>query len=99
MALCKNNLDKRYEVYFDNCFSGVYLAVDLLECGTSSVATIPPNRVGFPKDDINKDSVAGCSRGMSNSTVLDNKVHSFVWLDNKPVFLLTHCVDARYLLQ
>ena len=87
MALCKDIFDKGYEVYYDNYFSSVHLAVDLLERGTTSVATTRPNRVGFPKDDINKESVAGCSRGMSNSTVLNDKVHCFVWLDNKPVFL------------
>ena len=64
-------------MYFDNYFSSVHLAVDLLKHGTTSVATTRPNRVGFPKNDINKNSV-GCSRGMTNSTVLDDKVHCFV---------------------
>ena len=99
MALCKGIFNKSYEVYFDNYFSSVHLAVDVLECGTTTVATTQPNRVGFPKDYLNKDSAAGCSRGMCNSTVLDDKVHCFVWLDNKPVFLLTHCVNTLYLLQ
>ena len=86
MTLCNDILDKGYEIYFDNYFSSVHLAVDLLGRGTTSVATTRPNRVGFPKDEINKGSVAECSRGMNVSTVLDNKVHCFVWLDNKPVF-------------
>ena len=87
MTLCKDIFDKGYEVYFDNYFSSVHLAVDLLKHGTSSVATTQPNRVGFPKNDINRNSV-GCSRGMTNSTILDDKVHCFVWLDNKPVFFI-----------
>ena len=86
-------------MYFDNYFFSVHVAVDLLEHGTTSAVTTRPDRVGFLKDDIKKVYVAGCSRGMSNSTVLDDKVHCFVWLDNKPVYLLTHCVDALYLLQ
>ena len=96
MGLCKYILDKGYKVYFDNFFSSVYLAVDLLERGTTSLVTSQPNRIGLPKCDIKKASVARCSRGMSNFTILDNKVHCFVRLDNKTVFLLTHCVYPLY---
>ena len=81
-------MNKGYEVYFDNYFSSVHSAVDLLERGTTSVATTRPNGVGFTMGDINKDSVAGCSREMSNSTALDDQVHCFVWLDSKPVFFI-----------
>ena len=34
--LCKDTFNKCYEVYFDNYFSSVHLAVDLLECSTTS---------------------------------------------------------------
>jgi len=84
-----------YNVYFDNFFSSVSLVVDLLQNGTTSVATTHFDRNGYPKEEINKTSVAGCAREMTHSTTLDNKVHCFVWLDTKPVFfLLTHSLDA-----
>ena len=38
MTLCKDILDKGYEVYFDNYFSSVHLAIGLQECGTTNVA-------------------------------------------------------------
>ena len=79
MALCKVILDKGFEVCFDNYFSSVHLAVDLLKCGTMYQCTYNPTQWSrLPKDDINKNSVAGCSRGMGNSTVLNDKIHCFV---------------------
>ena len=46
-----------------------------------------PDRVDFPRRVVKKEAVAGDSRGIAVTTVLDNKVQCFVWLDNKPVFL------------
>jgi len=57
MEVCKDILGKGYEVYFDNFFSSVQLAVDILKHGTTSVVTTQPDRVGFPKGEINKGSV------------------------------------------
>ena len=88
MEVCIDILKKGYEVYFDNYFSTVELAADLLKHGTTTVATTRPHRVGFPKETVNSAAVAGQSRGYSVSTILDNKIHCFVWLDKKPVFFI-----------
>jgi len=76
--LCKDILWEGRQVFFDNCFSSVHLAVDLLKHGTTCVATMQPDKVDFPRDVINKGAIAGQSRGFTTSTVLDNKVHFFV---------------------
>ena len=88
MEVCRDNLNKGHEVYFDNFFSTVELAADLLKHGTTSIATTRPYRVGFPKETVNSAAVAGHSRGYSVSTFLDNKIHCFVWFDKKPVFFI-----------
>ena len=92
MEVCKDILGKGYHVYCDNFFTSVHLAADLLEHGTNLVGTTRPNRVDFPREAINKEAVDGDSRGIAVSTILDNKVHCYVWLDNKPVFF----VDTLY---
>jgi len=92
MELCKDILFLGHQIFFDNYFSCIHLAVDLLKHGTTCVVTTWPDRVDFPRDMINKGAVAGESRGFTTSTVLDNKVHCFVWLDRKPVFF----VDAIF---
>ena len=81
-------MGKGYRVYCDKYFTGVHLAADLLEHGTTLVGTTRPNKVDFPKDIINKGAVAGDSRGITISTIIDNKVYCFVWLDRKPVFFV-----------
>ena len=86
MELCKDILGKGDHVYCDNNFTSVHLAADLLEHGTTLVRTTRPDKVDFPKGIVNKDVVAGESRGITVSTNIDNKVHCFVWLDTKPVF-------------
>ena len=86
MGICEDILGKGYKVYYDNFFSSVSLAADL-QNGTTSVATTQYDRTGFPKD-LKKSSVAGCTRGMTHSITLDDKVHCFVWLDAKPVFFI-----------
>ena len=64
----------------------IHLAADLLEHGTNLIGTTWPNGRNFPSETVNKGAVAGKSRGTSISTIIDNKVHCSVWLDNKPVF-------------
>ena len=61
MGICEDILGKGYKVYYDNFFSSVSLAADLLQNGTTSVATTRYDRTGFPKD-LKKSSVAGCPR-------------------------------------
>ena len=48
-----------------------------------------PDKTDFPREILNKGAIAGDSRGTAISTILDNKVHCFIWLDNKAVFLWT----------
>ena len=88
MEVCKDILGKGYHVYYDNYFTSVHLAGDLLEHGTNLVGTTRPDRADFPREGINKDAVGGDSRGIAVSTTLDDKVHCFVWLDKKPVFFI-----------
>ena len=88
MEACKDFLGKGYRVYCDNYFTSVHLAADLLEHGTTLVGTTRPDKVDFPKDIVNKGAVAGDSRGIAVSTVIDDKIHCFVWLDRKPVFFV-----------
>ena len=88
MEVCKDLLGKGYHVYCDNYFTSVHLATDLLEHGTTLVGNTQPDKVDFPKEVINKGAVAGESRGITIYTTIDNKVHCFVWLDNKPVFFV-----------
>ena len=88
MAVCEDILEKGYHIYCNNFFTSVQLAADLLEHGTHIIGTSCHNRVDFPKHIVNKEAVAGCTRGMSVSTIIDNKIHCFVWLDNKPVFFI-----------
>ena len=88
MEICKDILGKGYHVYCDNYFTSIRLAADLLEHGTHLVGTTRPDRIDFPREAINKDAVAGDSRGIAVSTTLDDKIHCFVWLDSKPVFFV-----------
>ncbi|GFO06444.1 PiggyBac transposable element-derived protein 4-like [Plakobranchus ocellatus] len=43
-----NYLGKNHSVYFDNFFSSVTLAEDLLKEKTTCCGTIPPNKKGWP---------------------------------------------------
>ena len=88
MKICEDILGKGYNVYCDNYFTSIHMAADLLEHGTHLVGTTQRDRVDFPKEVINKGAVAGESRGIAVSTILDDKIHCFVWLDSKPVFFV-----------
>ena len=79
MTVCRDIFNKGYQLYCDNFFTSVHLAADLLEHGTTIVGT---THIGFPKDIVNAGAVDGCTRGMSISTIIDDKIHCFVWLDN-----------------
>ena len=73
---------------------------DLLEHGTTLVAATQPDKVDFPKEIINKGTVAEDSRGIAISTTRDNEVHCFVWLKSKPVFFVhTLYLAAPHILQ
>ena len=88
MEACRDILDQGYHVFCDNYFTSVHLAADLLEHGTTLVGTTRPDRTDIPRELINKEALDGVSRGVAVSTILDNKVHCFVWLDKKPVFFI-----------
>ena len=95
MEICKDVLNKGYHVYCDNFFTSVDLSADLLAHGTTLVGTTQANRKHFPKEAVNKEAVAGSNRGIAVSSVLDDKIHCFAWLDNQPVFF----VDTWYIYQ
>jgi len=92
MGICDEILEKSYAIFCDNFFTSVQLATDLLEHGTTLVGTTRPNRKKFPKEVVNKGAVDGCDSGMTVSSVVDNKVHCFIWLDNQPIFFCKHFV-------
>ena len=98
MEVCKDIWGKGFHVYSDNFFTNVHLAADLLEHGTNLVGTTRANRVDFSREAINKKAIDGDSMGISVSTILDNKVHCYVWLDNKSLFLLTHSMTTLHIL-
>ena len=77
-------------VYFDNYFSSVDLALDLLKAGLYCCGTLRTNRKGFPtalkplaRNGLNK-------RGESRTYQQDNLTIS-VWQDNRPVVLISTC--------
>ena len=82
MAVCRDLFNKGYQLY-RNIFLQVFI---WLEHGSTIVGTTRHNRIGFPKDIVNKGAVDRCTRGMSVSTIIDDKIHCFAWLDNKSVF-------------
>ena len=82
-------MNKGHQLYCDNFFTCVHLAANLLEHWTTIVGTTHHNRIGFPKDIVNMGALDGCKKGMSVSTIIDDKIRDcFVWLDNKPVFFI-----------
>ena len=66
----KDILWKGYHVYCDNYFTSVHLASDLLEHG-DLVGTTQPD-IDFPKEITNEGTVAGESRGINVSTIIDD---------------------------
>ena len=80
MEVCKDILEKGYHIHCNNFFTSVQLAADLLEHGTHIIGTIHHNRIDFPKDIVNKDAMAGCTRSMSVSTIIDKINHKLFCL-------------------
>ena len=74
-------------VFFDNFFSSVNLALDLLEhYHTYSCGTARANRLKFPKE-LQKVKL---DRGMSRSVVVQEAVNCIAWQDKK----LVHFIDT-----
>ena len=49
MEACRDILDQDYHVYYDNYFTSVRFAADLLEHGTTLIGTTHPDRTDFPR--------------------------------------------------
>jgi hypothetical protein len=84
--LAKGLRKKGYHLYFDNFFSSVDLAQDLLLDDLYCVATTRTNRKKWPAG--LKDTKAlnkSLKRGESISAMVDSKVECFVWKDNRCV--------------
>ena len=73
MAVCRDIFNKGYQLY-RNILLQVFI---WLEHGTTIVGTTRHNRIGFPKDIVNKGAVDRYTRGMSVSTIIDDKIHCF----------------------
>lgn len=86
--LTRDLTNKYYHVFFDNYFTSVKLAVDLLADGIYSCGTVRINRKGFP-DDLKKLKMR---RGESKTRQKGNLTAS-VWQDKKPVAFLSTLSD------
>ena len=79
-------------VFYDNFFSSVDLALDLLRPGLYSCGTLRSNRKGFPallKPVVKK----GLQTRGSSKTYQDGNLTVTVWQDNQPVTLISNTSD------
>ena len=76
---------------YDNFFSSVDLAKDLLSLNVYVCGTAKTNRRKFP-DSLKKTKL---KRGESKSELVEgSSVHCFVWQDKKPVFFINTIFDV-----
>ena len=85
MGLAQPFLNRYHHIYFDNFFSSLKLATDLLDAKTYSCATIKANRVGLP-DVVKKPGKM--TRGASIKRKCGNMVAT-VWHDKRNVRMLS----------
>ena len=84
MKLGERYLGRYHHLYFDNLFSSLQLAQDLLKQKTYCCSTIRPNRIGLPEE-IKKPGTLG--RGDSVKRQCGN-ITATVWHDKRDVRLL-----------
>ena len=75
-------------VFYDNFFSSVDLALDLLRAGLYSCGTLRSNCKGFPA--LLKLVVKGLDTRGSSKTYQNGNLTVTVWQDNRPVTLIFH---------
>ena len=86
-------LDKGHHLYFDNFFSSVKLAADLLEKKTYSCSTIRVNREGWPAD-LRKAQMKKMKKGEVHFRQ-DGNLVATVWRDKRAVAVLSTNADAK----
>jgi hypothetical protein len=90
LDLAENLFHKGYHLYFDNFFSSVELADELLTHQTGMIATTRANRRRFPRE-LRKVSQ---ERGHTKSLMVGN-VECFAWQDKKQVNFLNTITDPQ----
>ena len=90
LDLAENLFYKGYHLYFDNFFSSVELADELLTHQTGMIATTRANRRRFPRE-LRKVSQ---ERGHTKSLMVGN-VECFAWQDKKQVNFLNTITDPQ----
>ena len=83
--LTRDLVGKFHHVYFDNYFTSVHLAVDLLKDGIYMCGTIRPNRKQFPLNP--KELPVRLVQGQYVAKQSDNFI-AMVWMDKKHVSVL-----------
>ena len=77
--------NRGHHFFFDNFFSSVKLAKDLLQQGTYSCSTIRPSRKGWPKDlSKKKKEPKGTTKMRQSGNLL-----ATLWVDKRPVTVLS----------
>jgi len=90
LNMIKDIYNKGFHVYFDNFFSSLDLASQLIDKKTYCGATVRAGRINYPV--FNPNQMQNLTRGEDISEVInvsDNNVHYFIWRDKKPIRLLT----------
>ena len=90
LDLAQDLFGKGYHLYFDNFFSSVELAKELLIHQTGMIATTRANRRHFPRQ-LRKVSQ---EQGQAKSVKVGN-VECFAWQDKKQVNLLNTITDPH----
>lgn len=87
-SMMVNHLGKNHSVHFDNFFTSVKLAEDLLKEKTTSCGTIRPNRKGWPLP--NTKQKPGEVRMLQKGNIV--AVH---WTDQRQVNVLSTSADPK----
>ena len=94
-SLSKELEGKGYFLFFDNFFSSVSLAEEVLDKSFHCIATTRPNRRNWPREFKN---MAGLNKEMSRGdfkTAQCGKVQCIVWKDNRCVSLINTITDPQ----
>ena len=88
-------LDKGHHLYFDNFFSSVKLAADLLEKKTYSCSTIRVNSEGWPEDQRKAQMNLKKMKKGEIHFHRDGNLVATVWRDKRAVAVLSTNADAK----
>lgn len=83
-------LHKNHCFYFDNFFSSIKLAEDLLNMKTYSCSTTRPNRKGWPFKEKTTRRAAGSIKMLQKGPIVATQ-----WIDKRQVNIISTCVNPR----